>query len=76
MHWLRLQEMVQTNSDIFLSIVGFNNVLQTKPVDAPLFLAHRPVITNTSMVQVDGGYHYDSVAGVIWCTDQVCEPSK
>jgi len=68
--WSPLESMNNTDADVALNFVTFNNVRYSNPVDDPFFSAHQ-----TRLVGPEGqqsvSYRSDNVARVMGCAVQV-----
>ncbi|KAF2024892.1 hypothetical protein EK21DRAFT_20904, partial [Setomelanomma holmii] len=70
-----LSEMQRTDADVALAAIWLNFIMYEKPVNDPLFSAHKKWI-----YQPGGGYpdeiryQSDNAAGVVGCTEQVSSP--
>jgi hypothetical protein len=71
LNWQTLDEMNRTDADVALAFIALNNVMYHKPVDDPLFSAHRKVPYGLgSYARTE--YKPDHLAGAIGCAVQVC----
>lgn len=70
LNWRTLDEMNRTDADVSVNFISLNNVLYHRPVNDPLFAAHKITPYGNGPFATTE-YKSDNVAGALGCAVQV-----